>query len=285
MTDRDLLLRAILDEPADDTARLVYADWLDELGGARSAARAEFIRVQVELSRTPEYLIAPGALVETRDGETKPWTGPPMIATGIAHKGRRNPAHAALKAREIALLKTWYLSWIPKSLRATLPSDVLHVTFDRDIPAGIGYVRFERGFVAHTGCELEPRPGDGGADEMAYSAQRFGKQVAALFAAHPLTGFTISFAGTSVTVTAAIGPEMTQYSREWVVGWDYETQKARFEVAIYPSRLWRREQTRSALGRAIPCWLVGAIARPAQVAARESLYADAESVVADDFEP
>ena len=44
-TDGDLLLRAILADPAEDTHRLVYADWLDEQG---QGERAEFIRVQVE---------------------------------------------------------------------------------------------------------------------------------------------------------------------------------------------------------------------------------------------
>ena len=42
------LLRAILDDPDDDTPRLVYADWLDEHG---DEARAEFIRLQVELAK------------------------------------------------------------------------------------------------------------------------------------------------------------------------------------------------------------------------------------------
>lgn len=39
----DALLRRILEDPADDSARLVYADWLEEQG---DADRAEFIRVQ-----------------------------------------------------------------------------------------------------------------------------------------------------------------------------------------------------------------------------------------------
>ena len=39
-------LQAVLNEPEDDLARLVYADWLDEQGDPRG----EFIRVQVELA-------------------------------------------------------------------------------------------------------------------------------------------------------------------------------------------------------------------------------------------
>lgn len=42
----DALLRAIIEDPSDDSARLVYADWLEEQGGVD---HAEFIRVQVEL--------------------------------------------------------------------------------------------------------------------------------------------------------------------------------------------------------------------------------------------
>ena len=44
----DRFLEAICATPQDDTPRLVYADWLDEHG---DPARAEFIRVQVELAR------------------------------------------------------------------------------------------------------------------------------------------------------------------------------------------------------------------------------------------
>jgi uncharacterized protein (TIGR02996 family) len=48
MGDDVAFLHAIIDNPDDDLPRLVYADWLDEHG---DAARAEFIRVQVELAR------------------------------------------------------------------------------------------------------------------------------------------------------------------------------------------------------------------------------------------
>jgi uncharacterized protein (TIGR02996 family) len=43
-------LAAILDAPDDDAPRLVYADWLDEHG---DSARAEFIRLDIQLARTP----------------------------------------------------------------------------------------------------------------------------------------------------------------------------------------------------------------------------------------
>lgn len=51
MNSEDPLLRAIVADPEDDTARLAYADRLDELGGEANATRAEFIRLQVMLYR------------------------------------------------------------------------------------------------------------------------------------------------------------------------------------------------------------------------------------------
>jgi uncharacterized protein (TIGR02996 family) len=47
MTDREALVRAIIESPDDDAPRLVYADWLDEHG---QPERAEFIRLQCEQS-------------------------------------------------------------------------------------------------------------------------------------------------------------------------------------------------------------------------------------------
>jgi uncharacterized protein (TIGR02996 family) len=48
MSDQNALLQAILDNPADDVPRLAYADWCDEHD---QVDRAEFIRVQIELSK------------------------------------------------------------------------------------------------------------------------------------------------------------------------------------------------------------------------------------------
>ncbi len=46
------LLQAIVENPEDDTPRLVYADWLEENGDPE---RAEFIRVQCDLARLPRH--------------------------------------------------------------------------------------------------------------------------------------------------------------------------------------------------------------------------------------
>jgi uncharacterized protein (TIGR02996 family) len=51
MSTESALLRTIRETPDDDTARLVYADFVEEEG---DAARGEFIRVQIALACTPE---------------------------------------------------------------------------------------------------------------------------------------------------------------------------------------------------------------------------------------
>ncbi len=56
MTEREALLRAVIDSPDDDAPRLVYADWLDEHGETEAdRARAAFIRLQVEYARLDRY--------------------------------------------------------------------------------------------------------------------------------------------------------------------------------------------------------------------------------------
>lgn len=52
MTDREALYRAILENPDDDTLRLIYADALEEEGKSR---RAAFIRTEIALARVPDY--------------------------------------------------------------------------------------------------------------------------------------------------------------------------------------------------------------------------------------
>jgi uncharacterized protein (TIGR02996 family) len=51
VSDEAALLAAIRAHPDEDTPRLAYADWLDEQGGASNSARAEYIRLQIELAR------------------------------------------------------------------------------------------------------------------------------------------------------------------------------------------------------------------------------------------
>ena len=55
--DQNQLLRAIIDNPDDDTARLVYADWLDEHD---DPTRAEFVRLQCRLAERMQREAVPG---------------------------------------------------------------------------------------------------------------------------------------------------------------------------------------------------------------------------------
>jgi uncharacterized protein (TIGR02996 family) len=49
MHDENDFLRALTENPADDTIRMVFADWLDERGDDESQAKAKFLRVTVRL--------------------------------------------------------------------------------------------------------------------------------------------------------------------------------------------------------------------------------------------
>ncbi len=53
MTEYDALLAAVLARPEDDLPRLVLADWLEETGHPANAARAAFVRAQIEAESLP----------------------------------------------------------------------------------------------------------------------------------------------------------------------------------------------------------------------------------------
>ncbi|MBP3959684.1 TIGR02996 domain-containing protein [Gemmata sp. G18] len=108
MTDHDALLRAIGENPADDTPRLVFADWLDENADvlpdpAGVRARAAFIRDDIAVSRLDEF--APERLrwelIEKprRDGDgwvqRLPWVtellNGPLLRRGFPWGIRLNP--------------------------------------------------------------------------------------------------------------------------------------------------------------------------------------------------
>jgi len=80
------LLRAIRDDPEDDSLRLVYADWLEEHG---QPERAELIRVQIELGRRPlaperyELLTERQTKLLTEDAPT--WMGPLVAHLGYKY--------------------------------------------------------------------------------------------------------------------------------------------------------------------------------------------------------
>lgn len=77
---RSQLLRAVLDEPFEDTVRLVYADELEENG---ERERAEFIRVQCELAQLgcgevdPELLKRTDRVGALAQRQRELWRSPP----------------------------------------------------------------------------------------------------------------------------------------------------------------------------------------------------------------
>src|SRR5262249_24471979 len=76
MTFEVALLRDIMDNPGDDTPRLVLADWLQDQPEAAQAARGEFIRGQLLLDDLPpgdprrgELVRRPPRLQEDREDD------------------------------------------------------------------------------------------------------------------------------------------------------------------------------------------------------------------------
>jgi uncharacterized protein (TIGR02996 family) len=90
MRDDEAFLRAIIDNPDDDLPRMVYADWLDEHG---QPERAEFIRVQCELSRPPQarsdFDKLWGRSEELLAGHKEEWLGPlnDLVEFAAFHRG------------------------------------------------------------------------------------------------------------------------------------------------------------------------------------------------------
>lgn len=78
----DILLRAIHCDPADDTSRLVYADWLTDND---QPERAAFIRCQIELAAIPDP--------------------PPEPSVGM---------RAASRSHRLAALHVWSMQWKTK---------------------------------------------------------------------------------------------------------------------------------------------------------------------------
>src|SRR2546430_569314 len=90
MSDRLAFLRAIRANPDDDTARLAFADWLDEHD---EPDRAEFVRVQIELEpvrfridnpRAVELHAREDALMRQHGGD---WLGTDHLLTKPADFG------------------------------------------------------------------------------------------------------------------------------------------------------------------------------------------------------
>jgi uncharacterized protein (TIGR02996 family) len=86
MTPDNPFLQALLAEPEDDTLRLAMADWLDEND---QPARAEFIRVQIELARgMPDRARLRELELRQRDlliAHDREWVAPLAKVLGLRH--------------------------------------------------------------------------------------------------------------------------------------------------------------------------------------------------------
>lgn len=161
--DGAALHAAILADPADDLARLAWADWLEETGG--DLARSQFVRVQVELARLAGVpcSVASGAWVRgfsSGDAYVTAWRNSPPgrcvmpynedFGTGICHKcaaiKRLEAREADLKSAMIHFRdehgrpgRTWAVyAWVPPVM---WKMNADHWTFSR-------------GFVSEVRCAL-----------------------------------------------------------------------------------------------------------------------------------
>lgn len=128
MTLADAFLADILDRPADDTPRLVYADWLEDNG---ESGRAEFVRVQVELAREPP-------------------ARPSVTAENWGAEDARERRWNALRRREWELLAGHWHAWAGVWGLPVACGNLLEV----DPGERALVVTFRRGFVAEVRLPL-----------------------------------------------------------------------------------------------------------------------------------
>lgn len=148
MSDLDALLAAVIDQPDDDTVRLAYADALEERAGRWDAARAAFIRVQIETTRIEA--------TEACDREDEPHGCAPFKPNGKCARCRKL---VPLRAREYELRGDGTpVPWL----------DPLHHMRDAEpVPGGyrgqsiFDKIVFRRGFVESLYCASDDWLRDG----------------------------------------------------------------------------------------------------------------------------
>jgi uncharacterized protein (TIGR02996 family) len=164
------LLAAVRAHPDEDTPRLVYADWLQEYGDDADRARAEFIRVQVELAKVPpppdDGTVVPSRYVCEHCMAVTPFESdtssrPRMCWNCHSYSVRKLRAaddhaerRAALRARERELLAGDY-----PPIRGNRVRFLQGGGEERNPYAWIGmagyamdWCEFRRGFVEHVTC-------------------------------------------------------------------------------------------------------------------------------------
>ena len=138
------LLAAVCNDPADDAARLIYADWLEERDQSGDNERAEFVRVQCELAAWPVEKcdsIWPGCVVDVRRGVV------------VAHADRC-PTNL-LREREHELYRYAIDSLKPDGIVVPLVDGkpgAPKIVFGSEIFAPSFTPHFSRGFVSSITC-------------------------------------------------------------------------------------------------------------------------------------
>lgn len=141
-------MQDIIENPADDSVRMIYADWLEEHG---QAERGEFIRVQCDLAKwkgkDEDHCPECGEHWQYRVGAGwDEWSDCKNDHRWCSQK------HRDLSRRERELLAEhwtdWYTPWpTTESIHCT------NLAGDR-YPNKDGLVTFRRGFVAEVRCRL-----------------------------------------------------------------------------------------------------------------------------------
>lgn len=117
MTDEQLLIKAIGEDPADDTTLLVYADWLQEHGDCdRDRATEEYIRLSVKYP----------CLRRTKKARRRPQPAVPAQLSAVALRWLAAEAAAdealdRLHAREISPCRKKVAEWVHFNWRRLVP--------------------------------------------------------------------------------------------------------------------------------------------------------------------
>lgn len=130
-TDESALLRAIIADPADDTVRIIYADWLDE---HKQPERAEFIRVQIAIHDMDEN---GEGVIDPHEGHTCFEDPCPVCPVVDKYNG--------LNQRVKDLLDQNWARWSPRISN----DSVMCANTLGDMRRHNSWVLFHRGFVSH----------------------------------------------------------------------------------------------------------------------------------------
>ena len=187
MSDELALLTAIIAYPDEDTPRLIFADWLQENG---QPERAEFIRVQIEVTRLPErdrktphyrerLTRFRELIVAHRDGWVKPLAVAPtqvVFRRGFIEELR------ALSGQLVSIGDAVLCREVLSSLEVTAPRDADDAAFGD--PTGRAVLRAPRVVAgARTAPEAAPRRTHTGAGR-GRSVREFGAGVGSARVGH-----------------------------------------------------------------------------------------------------